>query len=52
MTIEEKHMPYRGKFRRGKVTKFLTSDENFPCRKFFPDNHFTHKLRIKVTKFF
>jgi len=27
-------IPYRGKLRRGKVTKFWTSDEYFPRRKF------------------
>ena len=29
-------IPYRGKLRRGKVTKFSSSDENFPRRKFSP----------------
>ena len=38
-------IPYRGKLRRGKVTKFSSSDENFPRRKFspvkiFPDETF------------
>ena len=47
-------IPYRGNFRRGKVTKFLASDENFPRRKLSSTNHFKHKLRIKlkVTKVF
>ena len=29
-------LPYRGKLRRGKVTKFFSSDENYPRRKFSP----------------
>ena len=31
-----RRLPYRGKLRRGKVTKFSSSDENFPRRKFSP----------------
>ena len=29
-------LPYRGKFRWGKVTRFFASDENFPRRKISP----------------
>ena len=42
-------LPYRGKLRRGKVTKFSASDEIFPRRnfspaKFFPDEVFPDKV--------
>ena len=38
------YLPYRGKFRRGKVTKFFASDENFPRRKISPTNNFTRRI--------
>ena len=39
------YLPYRGKIRRGKLTKFSTIDEMFPRRnisatKFFPEEFF------------
>ena len=34
-------IPYRGKLRRGKVTKFSSSDENFPRRNFCPNEYFS-----------
>ena len=50
-------IPYRGKLRRGKVTKFSSSDENFlrrkfsltkllPRRIFFPNEYFTRWIKI------
>ena len=43
------YIPYRGKLRRGKVTKCFSSDENYPRRKFsptkiFPDEVFPDKV--------
>ena len=34
------YLPYRGKIRRGKVTKFSLSDEMFPRQLFFPGEIF------------
>ena len=37
-------LPYRGKFRRGKVTKFFPSDENFSRRKISPTKNFPRRI--------
>ena len=44
-------IPYRGKFRRGKMTKFFASDENFPRRKIFPDENFPRRKIFPDEKF-
>ena len=36
-------LPYRGKLRRGKVTKFFSSDKNYPRRKFSPTKVFPRR---------
>ena len=50
MCRDRSNVPYWGKVRRGKVTKFWPGDENFLRRKFSPTKKFPRRIGGKVTK--